>query len=218
MLLAWLIAACSRTPSPSQSIITMVENTQLPASTPLPPPDFSQFPRDARGCLLPNDSYQQFVNLKDGYCLLYPPIFQVGLDEATATVVFKGPAHTAGAESVQASMVIRTQVRDEKSLDQILQDALAAYTATNVLRTSVSVDGYPGEIIEGIYNPASTRLAAVLTPQDRYILALFPLSEEFPQILDEADLLWSTVLPTLHFFPPGSVLPQVTEAATEIVP
>ncbi|MCI0520806.1 MAG: hypothetical protein L0Z70_11215 [Chloroflexi bacterium] len=211
LLLVLLLAACG----PGQSTLPP-EPTPSAAIGPgslaaaLNPDDLR---KDARGCFLAPAQYQQWIANEMGFCLLYPAFFRLEPGQDNAQWRLLGPQHTGTGQAVQAALAIQSAPAGETALESALQAAIALYPQEDILHTPVTVEGFPAEIVDNLVGEFGVRVLVVIAHDRSYTFTLTPAGEQFPEAGMEADLLWSTVLASLHFLDPAQASAGGAETA-----
>jgi len=151
-----------------------------------------------------NDNAAPYLNLTDGYCLLYPSRLGVSVQVASHGVVFSGWLSEPGAKPVMIDLVIHAgESANGRSAAQVATDYLAQYpadVAAQVVRTPIRVEGQPGEMVDGVPGRTQTRRAFVVYNDRVYEFTLSPYNDPASQTYQaEADAAWRTVTASFVF-------------------
>jgi len=151
-----------------------------------------------------NDQAAAYLNLIDGYCLLYPSGLGISVQVASHGVVFSGLPSEPGPVPVLIDLVIRAgKSADGRSAAQVATGYLAQYPAdlaAQVVRTSITVGGQPGEMIDGVPGRTQTRQAFVVYHDRVYEITLSPYNDPaFQTRQAEAEAAWQMITASFVF-------------------
>lgn len=163
-------------------------------------------PEDERQVVGPEDVCPQetgearlYVNVLDGYCLLYPADF--AMDPSLPGVITGGPelGPAEGFDSVRTSLGIGTYYLGEQEPDQALTPISEQIDRDSVQPATIA--GQQAVIYDFTGGPWRQRTAQILVDDSVYTLVGQPWdAEQFPQALAETERLWDTVTGSIAFF------------------
>ena len=153
-------------------------------------------------CPAGNDNAAPYLNLTDGYCLLYPSRLGLSVQVASHGIVLSGLQGEPGSEPVLIDLAIRAgKSANRHSVDQVVTDYLAQYpadVAAQIVRTPITVGGQPGEMVDGVPGRTQTRQAFVVYNDRVYEFTLSPYNDPTFQTY-QAEAAWRIVTGSLVF-------------------
>ncbi len=167
-------------------------------------------------CPTPTEGTSLYVNADQGYCLLYPSDFSMGADNTRPgdVLIFSSPIVPPAAGSMEiASVYLRFEFNGpagqltsrayaEKWIQ--LNQAVEGYSlqdSTTGGQASVVLNGVPGMLRGmGLF---------VVANGARYLMIMFPVPGDVPNLDAEVVRGWNTIAGSLAFFPPQAQLDTV---------
>lgn len=173
------------------------------------------------------DATRELSSAEDGYCLRYPAnmkLYQHDSGVHGVTLSYR-PEGSTVPEPPEVSLTLETRPAAGRTLDQVMQEALAPYPAdltAQVTRTNITLGGQPAVVIDGLPGITANRQAWIVSNERLYYLVLSPYNDpNFPTLQPSAQATWDMLAATLTFFTPrplSGILPQPTPAGEAQVP
>ena len=189
----------------SLALIILVQAACMTESTPVIAPTLAETsptpasPVDA--CPAPTGDLQVLVSDENGYCLLYPAAYSTDFQN----YVVINPITGAGDVPGDAWVSITVEPAAGRTAAQVADEKIAEVgPGFNITRSDIQIDGEPAVVVDGIPGQDSSRSVFVSKNEMLYMLIFAPW---YPNTVDpsqptQLEQLYSTVIETLHFFPP----------------
>lgn len=205
----------------------------LPATeqVPMEPIVLTQTTDPLAACPKPTGETQLYVNLDDGYCLLYPNGFTVQatigipplptLNITGAQVITPGPKQQEGSFNAAMSIVRNGPPEGMDSQTYVAQWLERFAPSMSLPQDAITIGGIPAVRVRNIPSYGSVLGAFVVSPYARYSINLTPEPEfSDPALANQANLVWDTVINSLVFLEPQKDMgyissPQVCPQARE---
>jgi hypothetical protein len=225
----FLVLGCGLIPGLGNQPIspTLPTTTQVP----MEPIDLTQTTDPLAACPKPTGETQLYVNLDDGYCLLYPNGFTVQatigipplptLNITGAQVITPGPKQQEGSFNAAMSIVRNGPPEGMDSQTYVAQWLERFAPSMSLPQDAITIGGIPAVRVRNIPSYGSVLGAFVVSPFARYSINLTPEPEfSDPALANQANLVWNTVVNSLVFFEPQKDMgyissPQVCPQARE---
>lgn len=222
ILIALIVMACAITITPSASEEPTPQQ-ELPTAQPSVPADTLDPITD---CPTPVGDTQLYINRDDGYCFLYPGDFFItmgdfppypSLNITGAQVVTPAPSQMEGF-LFAAMNIYRNGPPDGMDGSSYATRWLELFArGTTLTQEPIPMEGVSAVMVRNVPSYGSQRSAFIVSPWARYSIDLYPEPEVTdPLIAAQANLVWETVLESIHFFEPQS--PAEFLVADEICP
>jgi hypothetical protein len=174
-------------------------------------------------CPQPTAGTQLYVNLDNGFCLLYPDGFsvQAGLGVPALPVVnITGPqVITPGPKQQEGSFNAGMSINRNGPTDGLDSQAYAAQwlerfaPSMNLPQEQITIGGIPAIRVHNLPSYGSLLGAFVVSPYARYTFNLSPEPQySDPALAEQANNLWDTVTNSLVFFQPKKDMGYVPSA------
>lgn len=211
--------ACSLPGGQVEPTPTFAEPTAPPATptaTPEPTPDLSG--------LCPTATAELALHLdpNNGVCFLYPSHYEVsaGFERPERVVTLIGPtSEPIGQKAFAVILAVEHNGPDEGMTATSYADrAIELFNyPTDGVREEISVAGVPATVLHGLPGAfVSERRAYLVVNGERYVLSLIPESGEIPDLTEESNQTWNTLLDSITFFPPTD--PPTYISSDEVCP
>jgi hypothetical protein len=171
---------------------------------------FDTLSKDTPQCNVPVPGYSQYNSVEDGFCFIFPNSFEFIQEEELEHISLVGTEQPDSPEPAPATLTVQVRSSEGKTFEQALDELLAAYSSSYIVQASIAIEGKPAEILEQVPGDLPTRQALILANQRLFTFTVTPSEESYPSAFEDANFVWSSVLTTLHFFPPeaASKLPD----------
>lgn len=219
---AMMVMACAITINPSvpaEPTVPQVQPTQEPTL-----PEAATDPLAA--CPAPVGDTQLYFNREDGYCFLYPTGFSIStgdfppypsLNVTGAQVITPAPKQMEGFFNAALSIY---RNGPPEGMDGAAYAArwLELFASGMILpQEPLPIEGVTAVTVHNVPSYGSQRSAFIVSPWARYTIDLFPEPEvSEPLLAAQANLVWNTLVNSIHFFEPQS--PDGYLSADEICP
>ncbi len=150
-------------------------------------------------CPQETEEARLYVNVLDGYCLLYPADF--AMDPSLPGIITGGPelGPAEGFDSVRTSLGVGTYYLGEQEPSQALTPISEQIDRDSVQPATIA--GQQAVIYDFTGGPWRQRTAQILVGDSVYTLVGQPWDAElFPQALAETERLWDAVAGSIAFF------------------
>jgi hypothetical protein len=187
-----------------------------PASPPpITPSELAAIPtNDPLGdCPEPSAGTQLYVNLDDGYCLLYPEGFTIkpgsGIPALPLLSITGPQVITPGPKQQEGFFNSVLNINRNGPPEGLESQGYASMwlerfaPAMNLPQEQISIGGIPSVRVRNLPSYATETAAFVVSPYARYTVNLYPEPElSDPALAAQGNLLWETVINSMYFFEP----------------
>jgi hypothetical protein len=151
-------------------------------------------------CPKETDNQRLYLNIAQGYCLLYPADFKLN---PQFTGRFEGGpvlGNVEGFGDVQTSLTMGSYgYWPDQNLRQVLQPRMDKVDASSLQDTKIG--GHPAIIFRDLVGPWASRQAMIQVNGAVYTIVAQPFEpQRFPDGMDYLNRLWTTVTNSLEFF------------------
>ena len=167
-------------------------------------------------CIRNSDKKRLLINSVQGYCLQYPPEYDVfvGYPSESETILFKISVMNTIEPSVSIKVAPAGGLTLEQAADQIAQ--VYAIPGTEPIRESLTMDGEAAIMLGGLSGQDPNRQVLVQHNDQLYSLFFIEFSKSDPEYA-HFEKLYNTVIRSFNFNPetnacPGCPLDSGTEA------
>jgi hypothetical protein len=176
-------------------------------------------------CPTPSDERLLYLNVRAGYCFLYPDYFtaQVDTTQPGEIVQLIGPRQepVPKMQELMGTFVYISLNGLPEGMDsqQYASRWLSLYAPEEEKEwESATIGGLPAVIVSDLPGFTPQKGAFIVTPEGRYTIFLSPQPEDFPELAEHASLVWETVVGTMVFFKPQLDLSATYIRAEDVCP
>lgn len=144
----------------------------------------------------------------NGVCFLYPSYYEIadGFERPNRVITLIGPtSEPIGQKAFAVILAVEHNGPDEgMTPDNYADRAVQLFNhPTDGLREQITIAGEPAVLLRNLPGSfVSERRAYVIANGERYVVSLIPEVGDIPDLVDESNLAWNTVLDSIVFFPP----------------
>jgi inhibitor of cysteine peptidase len=149
-------------------------------------------------CPAPSDEQQAFLSEADRYCFVYPAGFELA-QPGGGLIVVSGPAVGDGTA---ATLTIQNEgAAGGRTTDEVAAQKLYGLETGGVaiIRGNVYLGDEEAIVADGVPGVTSTRQAYLVYQDTVFVLTLSPLDDSVPQVADDMERLWETVVSSWKF-------------------
>jgi hypothetical protein len=220
MLLLIMLTACTPifqvevganvTPGNDQPETDLNEGSELPASTIEAKPEVEQGTppgQDIVGtCVRYSDDVRLFINDLQGYCLRYPAEYDVSTFHTNGVVFFKYSVLNATDPNLRIEIQPADGMTVEQAADQVADSY--AIPGEDPARVEMALDGEKAIALLGLSGQDPNRQVVVVHQGYLYTLVFVEMNPNQPQIADQVEKLYNTVIQSFNFHPAGNLCPD----------
>jgi len=165
-------------------------------------------------CSRSSDEVRLLIDPVHGYCLQYPPEYDIFFPNESEIMLFKRSVLNANEPRVSITVLPAGGVTLERAADQIAQDY--AVPGTEPVRESLTMDGEPAIMLGGLSGQDPNRQVVVQHNNQLYHLFFIEFNKTDPEMYAQSETLYNTVIQSFNFSPNSNPCPGCPpEADTE---
>lgn len=210
LILAALLAAALACNLPGSEGATPVppDEPTTPVDEPASPPAPTATSDPASLCPSPTADLALHLDPNNGVCFLYPSYYEIadGFERPDRVVTLIGPAsEPIGQKQFAVILAVEHNGPDEgMSASSYADRSLELFNMpSDGAREEISVAGRSATVLHDLPGAfVSERRAYLIANGERYVVSLIPEVGDIPELTDESNLAWNTLLESIVFFPP----------------
>ncbi len=156
-------------------------------------------------CSRSSDEVRLLINSVQGYCLQYPPEYDIFFPNESEIMLFKRSVLNANEPRVSITVLPAGGVTLERAADQIAQDY--AVPGTEPVRETLTMDGEPAIMLGGLSGQDPNRQVVVQHNNQLYHLFFIEFNKTDPEMYAQSETLYNTVIQSFNFSPNSNPCP-----------
>ena len=162
---------------------------------------------DTGKCSRSSDEVRLLINSVQGYCLQYPPEYDVsiGFPNESEIMLFKRSVLNANEPSVSIKVQPAGGVTLELAADRIAQ--VYAVPGTEPIREHLTIDGEAAIMLGGLSGQDPNRQVVVQHNDQLYHLFFIEINKSEPEVYAQFETLYNTVIQSFNFSPNSNACP-----------
>ena len=167
-------------------------------------------------CSRSSDKVRLLINSIQGYCLQYPPDYDVfaGFPNESEIMLFKRSVLNTNEPSVSIKVQPAGGVPLEQAADQIAQ--VYAIPGTAPIRESLTIDGEAAIMLGGLSGQDPNRQVVVEHNGQLYHLFFIEFGKSDPEVYSQFETLYNTVIQSFNFSPDSNACPDCQSSSDTI--
>jgi len=156
-------------------------------------------------CSRSSDEVRLLIDPVHGYCLQYPPEYDIFFPNESEIMLFKRSVLNANEPRVSITVLPAGGVTLERAADQIAQDY--AVPGTEPVRETLTMDGEPAIMLGGLSGQDPNRQVVVQHNNQLYHLFFIEFNKTDPEMYAQSETLYNTVIQSFNFSPNSNPCP-----------
>ena len=201
---ALVLSACNQAVTPLPESVRTPNVEMKPQATLLDPESGQTI---TVKCGRSSDEVRLLINSTQGYCLLYPPDYDVfvGFPNESEIMLFKRSVLNTNEPTVIIKVQPAGGVTLERAADQITQ--VYAIPGTEPIRESLTIDGEAAIMLGGLSGQDPNRQVVIQHNDQLYYLFFIEFNKSDPEVYAQFEMLYNTVIQSFNFSPNSNPCP-----------